>query len=78
MPPFFVIGHKNPDTDAICSAIGYAALLRASGEETGATAARCGEISQRTKWVLEKAKLEVPLLLTDVRTNGTRRRGPER
>lgn len=69
MPPFFVIGHKNPDTDAICSAIGYAALLRASGEETGATAARCGEISQRTKWVLEKAKLEVPLLLTDVRTN---------
>lgn len=69
MPPFFVIGHKNPDTDAICSAIGYAALLRASGEETSATAARCGEISQRTKWVLENAKLEIPLLLTDVRTN---------
>ena len=69
MPPFFVIGHKNPDTDAICSAIGYAALLRASGEETSATAARCGEISQRTKWVLEKAKLDLPLLLTDVRTN---------
>ncbi len=69
MPPFFVIGHKNPDTDAICSAIGYAALLRASGEESSATAARCGEISQRTKWVLEKAQLDVPLLLTDVRTN---------
>ena len=33
MPPFYVIGHKNPDTDAICSAIGYAALLRAVGEE---------------------------------------------
>ncbi len=27
MSPFYVIGHKNPDTDAICSAIGYAALL---------------------------------------------------
>lgn len=65
--PFYVIGHKNPDTDAICSAIGYAALLRAVGEEPNALAARCGEISQRTKWVLEKAGLDAPLLLTDVR-----------
>lgn len=68
-PPFYVIGHKNPDTDAICSAIGYAALLRAVGEEPRAVAARCGEISQRTKWVLERAELEAPLLITDVRTN---------
>jgi len=68
-PPFYVIGHKNPDTDAICSAIGYAALLRAVGEEPNAVAARCGEISQRTKWVLERAGLEVPVLVTDVRTN---------
>ena len=68
-PPFYVIGHKNPDTDAICSAIGYAALLRAVGEEPGAIAARCGEISQRTKWVLERAGLDVPVLITDVRTN---------
>ena len=69
MPPFYVIGHKNPDTDAICSAIGYAAMLRAVGEEPKAIAARCGEISQRTKWVLERAGLEAPLLLTDVRIN---------
>ena len=68
-PPFYVIGHKNPDTDAICSAIGYAALLRAVGEEPNAIAARCGEISQRTKWVLERAGLDVPTLITDVRTN---------
>jgi manganese-dependent inorganic pyrophosphatase len=67
--PFYVIGHKNPDTDAICSAIGYAALLRQVGEEPAAVAARCGEISQRTKWVLEKAGIEVPQLVTDVRTN---------
>jgi manganese-dependent inorganic pyrophosphatase len=67
MEPFYVIGHKNPDTDAICSAIGHAALLRACGEEPAAIAARCGEISQRTKWVLEKAGIEVPLLLTDAR-----------
>jgi manganese-dependent inorganic pyrophosphatase len=68
MTPFYVIGHKNPDTDAVCSAIGHAALLRASGEEPNAIAARCGEISQRTKWVLEKAGLDAPLLLTDART----------
>lgn len=69
MPAFYVIGHKNPDTDAICSAIGYAALLRAVGEEPNAIAARCGEISQRTKWVLERAGLDAPMMLTDVRVN---------
>ncbi len=69
VPPFYVIGHKNPDTDAICSAIGYAALLRAVGEEPHAIAARCGEISQRTKWVLQRAGLDAPVLLTDVRMN---------
>lgn len=69
MRPFYVIGHKNPDTDAICSAIGYAALLRAVGDEPNAIAARCGEISQRTKWVLERAGLDAPTMLTDVRVN---------
>lgn len=68
-PPFYVIGHKNPDTDAICSAIGYAALLRMVGEEPNAIAARCGEISQRTKWVIEKAGMKLPKLITDVRTS---------
>ena len=68
MEPFYVIGHKNPDTDAVCSAIGHAALLRASGDEPEAIAARCGEVSQRTKWVLEKAGFDSPLLLTDART----------
>lgn len=68
MPVFYVIGHKNPDTDAICSAIGYAELLKATGEEPTALPARCGEVSSRTKWVLERAGLPTPQLLTDVRT----------
>lgn len=68
MSPFYVIGHKNPDTDAVCSAIGHAALLRATGEEPDAIAARCGEVSARTKWVLERAGIEPPVLLTDART----------
>ena len=69
MLPFYVIGHKNPDTDSICSAIGYAELLRAVGEEPQACAARCGEISRRTRWVLDRAGLEAPALVTDVRTS---------
>lgn len=66
--PFYVIGHKNPDTDAICSAIGHAALLRATGEED-VTAARCGEVPPRTAWVLEQAGIAVPPLVTDVRAS---------
>ncbi|MBK1882903.1 putative manganese-dependent inorganic diphosphatase [Luteolibacter pohnpeiensis] len=69
MPPFYVIGHKNPDTDAICSAIGHASLLRALGEEPEAVAARCGDIPQRTAWVLDRAGIEDPILLTDARVN---------
>jgi manganese-dependent inorganic pyrophosphatase len=68
MSPFYVIGHKNPDTDAICSAIGHAALLRATGDEPHAIAARCGEVSQRTAWVLDRAGMAEPPLVTDVRT----------
>ena len=63
--PLYVIGHKNPDTDAICSAIGYADLLRKKGH-TEALAARCGAVPTRTAWVLEKAGMEKPLLLDDV------------
>ena len=60
-----VVGHRNPDTDAICSAIGQAELLRMTGSD--AEAIRCGEVPSRTAWVLEKAGLETPRLVTDVR-----------
>lgn len=63
--PIYVIGHKNPDTDAICAAIGNAEFLRQEGEK-GAIAARCGEIQSRTAWVLEKAGVEVPIYIPDV------------
>ena len=64
--PTYVIGHRNPDTDAICSAIGYAELLEAT-RIPDAVAARCGEITARTEWVLKKAKVAAPRLITDVR-----------
>lgn len=60
----FVIGHVNPDTDAIASAMGYAWLLR---ERDGAEviAARAGPLNPQTTWVLKKLGLESPVLLTD-------------
>ena len=65
-PSWFVIGHQNPDADAICAAIGHAAYLRALGEKN-VNPARCGEVPPRVKIVLEKAGLEAPILIDDVR-----------
>lgn len=64
--PLFIIGHRNPDTDAICSAIGYAAFLRDSRGDD-AVPARCGDLSVRTEWVLNQAGVPAPRLLMDVR-----------
>lgn len=65
--PVWVIGHKNPDTDAICSALGYAEFLRLSGARPDAEAARCGELNHRTEYVLARAGAEAPRLVLDVR-----------
>lgn len=66
LDPIYVIGHRNPDTDAICSAIGYAAFLR-DVRGMDAIAACCGEVSVRTNWVLQQAGVSAPKLLLDVR-----------
>ena len=66
MNPLYVIGHRNPDTDAICSAIAYADLLRRTGHGD-ALAAACGTANLRTNFVLQKAGLPHPRLIMDVR-----------
>lgn len=64
MERIYVIGHTNPDTDSIASAVGYAWLLRErDGEEV--LAARAGPINPQTTWVLKRVSFEPPLLLTD-------------
>jgi manganese-dependent inorganic pyrophosphatase len=63
--PTYVIGHKNPDTDAICSALGYADFLFRSAQQR-VIAARCGEITERTAFALKKAGLAPPELVTEV------------
>ena len=62
----YVIGHKNPDTDSICSAIAYADLRQ---KVTGQVheAKRAGHVNDETAYVLERFGVEAPKLLTDVR-----------
>jgi manganese-dependent inorganic pyrophosphatase len=60
----YVIGHINPDTDSIASAMGYAWLLR-ERDNLDAIAARAGALNPQSAWVLKHLNLEAPLLLTD-------------
>lgn len=72
MNPVYVIGHRNPDTDAICSAIGYADYLRRIERHPGARAVRCGDIPARTMFALDYAGIEAPELVLDVQPTARR------
>ena len=65
MSEIFVIGHRNPDTDAICSAIGYAEFKRRTGMPE-AVAARCGDTNERIDFVLETFGVPPPRFVADV------------
>lgn len=62
--PLYVIGHRNPDTDSVCSAIAYAHLKNALGE--AAVAARAGKLNAETRYVLDHFGVEAPLLIADL------------
>lgn len=62
----YVVGHKNPDTDSICSAIAYAALKqKITGNEYEAR--RAGQINEETAYVLKRFKTEAPSFLENVK-----------
>jgi len=62
-----VIGHKNPDTDSICSAICYANLKRKlTGEEY--QPGRAGHVNEETQFVLHYFEVEAPELVENVKT----------
>jgi len=65
MSEILVIGHRNPDTDAICSAIGYADFKRRTGMSE-AIAARCGDTNDRIDFVLETFHTPAPKFVADV------------
>ena len=60
----YVVGHLNPDTDSICSAIAYAHFLRARHKHH-VIPARAGSLNSETKFVLKKFKEKTPQLLKD-------------
>ncbi len=57
--PIYVIGHKNPDTDSIVSAIAYAELKRQQGHNT--VAARQGSVPSETEYLLDRFGFEYPV-----------------
>jgi len=61
-----VFGHRNPDTDAICSAIAYADLLQRT-TRPDAVAACCGPPNNRTEFALRRAGIAAPRIVMDVR-----------
>ena len=61
----YVVGHRNPDADAICSAIAYAAYKEARGER-GYVAARCGNSNARIDTILARFRQPLPHYLSDV------------
>jgi manganese-dependent inorganic pyrophosphatase len=61
----YVIGHMNPDTDAIASAMGYAWFLQEINSGESYIAARAGQLNPQTTWVLQRLNLDPPLLLPD-------------
>lgn len=65
MSEVLVIGHRNPDTDAICSAIGYAEFKRLTGVPE-AVAARCGDTNERIDFVLRTFNTPAPKFVADV------------
>lgn len=64
MSNVFVLGHKNPDTDSICSAISYAYLKNETGMK--AEAIRLGELNNETIFALEKFGFDAPRLVERV------------
>lgn len=61
----YVIGHKNPDTDSIASAIAYAALRQSQGHGN-VVAAMAGQPNPQTSYILNRLGIEPPVYLADV------------
>ena len=63
MPPIYITGHRNPDTDSIASAIGYAELKNRLDPNNEYIPVRLGECNDQTRWVLERSGAPEPAFL---------------
>ncbi|HEY3187386.1 MAG TPA: putative manganese-dependent inorganic diphosphatase [Solirubrobacteraceae bacterium] len=66
MSTVYVTGHRNPDTDSIAAAIGYAELKRRVDPRNDYVPVRLGEVNDQTQWVLEQSGAPQPDLLPHV------------
>jgi manganese-dependent inorganic pyrophosphatase len=66
MAQIYVTGHRNPDTDSIASAIGYAELKNRLDPRTEYVPVRLGDCNAQTRWVLERSGAPVPMFLPHV------------
>ena len=66
MSVIYVTGHRNPDTDSIAAAIGYAELKRRLDPNNEYVPVRLGECNAQTRWVLERSGADEPALLEHV------------
>ena len=62
----YVVGHRNPDTDSVVSAVAYAELLRHEGLDN-VVAARQGDLWPETQYILDRFGIPLPSLVQDVR-----------
>jgi manganese-dependent inorganic pyrophosphatase len=62
----YITGHKNPDTDSICSAVSYAALKNRLGK-TQAKAIRLGSVSKETQYALDYFNVKAPDLMESMK-----------
>ncbi len=64
----FVIGHKNPDTDSICSAIAYADIKNRTTQNKKYIPKRAGQINEETRYVLNRFDVQPPAYLGNIGT----------
>jgi manganese-dependent inorganic pyrophosphatase len=64
--PIYVTGHRNPDTDSIASAIGYAELKGRLDPNNEYVAARLGDLNSQTRWLLARSGAREPRYLAHV------------
>ena len=64
----FVIGHKNPDTDSICSAIAYADIKNRTSQKVKYIPKRAGQINEETQYVLKRFGVQPPAYLGNIGT----------
>jgi len=65
-PRIYVTGHRNPDTDSIASAVGYAELLGRLDPTNEYVPVRLGEVNAQTRWVLDRAGTPEPPFMSHI------------